>query len=196
MGPSLHMLGHSWRRRKWETCHCSPTMGTDLIFSAHVFLLKDEMCRFLEGHQANRLLQAVLQDLKTPQYLAGCKALGLILQLVTTPLWCLIEDKTIGIFQMNMHWPRIGVLSRCCHQWSEKFYDGATASLQVCGKWSRSGCFARDLAAWSHGWNHPSSLSSSNGQTMQKAVCRLFTYRQIWKPKSRSFWFSEEHAKT
>ena len=71
--------------------------------AAHVFLLKDEMCRFLEGHQANRLLQAVLQDLKTPQYLAGCKALGLISQLVTIPLWCLSEDKTIGIFEMNLH---------------------------------------------------------------------------------------------
>ena len=31
----------------------------------------------------------------------GCKALGLICKLITTPLWNLIEDQTINIIDMN-----------------------------------------------------------------------------------------------
>jgi len=35
----------------------------------------------------NQLLRAVLSDIQVPQYLAGCKALGLINKMVTGPLW-------------------------------------------------------------------------------------------------------------
>ena len=37
--------------------------------------------------QLNRLLQAVLSDLSSPKYIAGCKALGIIDKVITGPLW-------------------------------------------------------------------------------------------------------------
>ena len=59
------------------------------------------MILYLEGNNTNALLKAVLEDLKTPKFVAGFKALGLISCLITTPLWSMIEDKTINIVDMN-----------------------------------------------------------------------------------------------
>ena len=52
-----------------------------------VFFLKEEIKRFLDLESSNRLLAAVKHDINTPEYLAGCKALGLISELITVPLW-------------------------------------------------------------------------------------------------------------
>ena len=49
----------------------------------------------------NGLLQSVLKDLKTPFFIAGCKALGLISKIITTPLWKVIESKNISISMMS-----------------------------------------------------------------------------------------------
>ena len=46
----------------------------------------------------------VLHDLKEPFFVAGCKALGLICKVITTPLWNLIEDKSINIIDMNQRY--------------------------------------------------------------------------------------------
>ena len=43
-----------------------------------------------------------LYDLKQPYLVAGCKALGLVCKLVTTPFWTLIEKKTQHILDMNV----------------------------------------------------------------------------------------------
>ena len=67
-----------------------------------VFFLKEKMVSFLDQHGAdNRLTKAVAADLKVPELLAGCKALGLICRLVTQPLWSTLEDKSIHILDMN-----------------------------------------------------------------------------------------------
>ena len=73
-----------------------------------VYFLHEEMVNFLKNFSPlNRLLQAVLHDLQVPQYVAGAKALGLVGKLVTSPLWCLLEDKTVHILDMNQHYTRL-----------------------------------------------------------------------------------------
>ena len=59
------------------------------------------MSDFLQGYQNNMLLTAVFKDLNVPEYLAGCKALGLVSKLVTVPLWCQIEDSDTHIMDMD-----------------------------------------------------------------------------------------------
>jgi E1A/CREB-binding protein len=67
-----------------------------------VFFLHEQMKKFLIEYGAeNRLTKGVLADLQNPDLLAGCKALGLIGCLVTSPLWCVIEDKEYTIIDMN-----------------------------------------------------------------------------------------------
>ena len=49
----------------------------------------------------NQLLRAVLADVKVPEYLAGCKALGLVNKIVTGPLWRVMESQDATILNMN-----------------------------------------------------------------------------------------------
>jgi len=63
----------------------------------------------------NKLLKAVLADIKVPEFLAGCKALGLINKVVTGPLWRVIESKDVSILDMNTHYRR---LLDCLNEWS------------------------------------------------------------------------------
>ena len=63
-----------------------------------IYGLHEKMKEFLQDDQSN---QWVLFDLKQPFFIAGCKALGLICKLVTTPLWRLLERKH-HIFDMNL----------------------------------------------------------------------------------------------
>ena len=59
---------------------------------------------FLEAWGAvNQLLRAVIADLKVPQYIAGCRALGLVSKCVTGPLWRLLESPDVSILDMS-HW--------------------------------------------------------------------------------------------
>ena len=68
-----------------------------------MFFLHEQMISFLESCGAeNKLLKTVLFDLKVKEYLAGVKALGLISKFITCPLWCILEDKSISIVDMNM----------------------------------------------------------------------------------------------
>ena len=55
-----------------------------------------------KSSNSNGLLQSVLSDLKTPFFISGCKALGLISKYITTPLWRVIEDTDVSISQMNL----------------------------------------------------------------------------------------------
>ena len=43
-----------------------------------VFYLSEHIQSYLEGGATNKLLKAVLHDIKLPEYLAGAKALGLV----------------------------------------------------------------------------------------------------------------------
>ena len=65
------------------------------------------MCQFLEGNSSNNLLKSVLHDIKVPDFVAGVKALGLVSRLVTGPLWCLLEDKTVHVLDMNENYLRL-----------------------------------------------------------------------------------------
>ncbi|MES9902781.1 MAG: hypothetical protein ABW168_08870, partial [Sedimenticola sp.] len=62
----------------------------NILFSnaGHVYFLKDQMKDFLtKTGSMNGLLSSVLKDLQEPYFIGGCKALGLISKLITTPLW-------------------------------------------------------------------------------------------------------------
>ena len=51
----------------------------------------------------NQLLRAVLSDIEVPEYLAGCRALGLVNKVVTGPLWRVLEAPDISILDMNYY---------------------------------------------------------------------------------------------
>ena len=63
----------------------------------------------------NQLLRAVLSDIQVPEYLSGCKALGLINKIVTGPLWRVLESSDVSILDMN---DRYQTLKLCCDKWS------------------------------------------------------------------------------
>ena len=48
----------------------------------------------------NQLLRVVNQDIEVPEYVAGCKALGLVNKIVTGPLWRVLESD-VSILDMN-----------------------------------------------------------------------------------------------
>jgi len=76
----------------------------------------------------NKLLKAVLADIKVPEFLAGCKALGLINKVVTGPLWRVIESKDISILDMNTHYRR---LLDCVNEWSVDASDVVSGEVTL-----------------------------------------------------------------
>ncbi|WAQ99780.1 hypothetical protein MAR_024153 [Mya arenaria] len=72
--------------------------------SAAVFFLHEHIKQFLEDNQSNNHLKSVLHDLNIPEYLASVKAFGLISRLITAPLWSLLEDKIVHVYDMKEHY--------------------------------------------------------------------------------------------
>ena len=73
--------------------------------AAGVHNLKDYMIEYIEsvhGHQANRLLQAVLHYQSV--YISGCRALGLVDKAVTGPLWRKLEESNISVLDMSTYY--------------------------------------------------------------------------------------------
>ena len=71
---------------------------------AGIYYLQNHMVKFIEsvhGKNANRLLVSVLNDLKTPSLIAGCRALGLIDKIITGPLWRKLEESTTSVLKMG-----------------------------------------------------------------------------------------------
>ena len=69
-----------------------------------VYFLHREMISYLEKQnqqKLNRLLKAVLEDLKNPMTLAGCKAFGLIDKILMGPLWRILENNEIHMSEMG-----------------------------------------------------------------------------------------------
>ena len=66
----------------------------NIIFAsgARVYYLHNHIIDFLTNvwGTSNRLLKAVLEDISNSKYIAGCKALGIVDELITRPLWNLI----------------------------------------------------------------------------------------------------------
>ena len=57
---------------------------------------------FIEVWQTpNQLLRAVFADIQIPEYVARCKALGLINKVITGPLWQVLECNDVSILDMN-----------------------------------------------------------------------------------------------
>ena len=84
----------------------------NIIFydAAGVHYLRDHMIKFIQtvhGKEANRLLQAVLSDLRNPTNLAGCRALGLIDKVVTGPLWRKLVESSTSVLQMSSVYTRV-----------------------------------------------------------------------------------------
>lgn len=75
--------------------------------AARTFFLAEDIIKYLESGADNRLLKAVLYDMKVPHYLAGCKALGLISYLITMPLWSSIEDTSIHLLDIGQRYQEI-----------------------------------------------------------------------------------------
>ena len=62
--------------------------------AAGIYYLRHHLVKYLEEvhHTQNKLLQAVLRDLKHPLYLTGCRALGIVRKCITSPLWRILES--------------------------------------------------------------------------------------------------------
>ena len=82
------------------------------------------MKKFLEFNDSNRLLRSVKYDLDQPEYVTGCKALGLIAHLITIPLWCTIEDKMLHVLDSSSYYEElIEYLQECCEN-TQEFVSG------------------------------------------------------------------------
>ena len=68
----------------------------NVIFAngARIFYLHTHIVDFLQNvwGTPNRLLKAVLEDASNTNYIAGCKALGIIDKVITRPLWRILES--------------------------------------------------------------------------------------------------------
>ena len=80
------------------------------------------------GQQANRLLQAVLDNLKEPVYVSGCKALGLTNKIVTGPLWRKLEESNISVLDMGIYYTEMKARFDSWSADSHTFAEG-TASI-------------------------------------------------------------------
>ena len=64
-----------------------------LFYDAGVlYYISDLIKSFKDVWQTpNQLLRAVYSDIQVPEFLAGCRALGLVNKIVTGPFWCVLE---------------------------------------------------------------------------------------------------------
>ena len=86
-----------------------------------LYFLSDKMTDFLTSYgTSNQLLKAVLHDLTVTEYIAGVKALALVYKFVTCPLWHLLEDKSIYIFDMNQRYLQL-----------TKFFEDASKNVNL-----------------------------------------------------------------
>ena len=65
--------------------------------AAGVYYLHDYMIKFI-GKNANRLLESVLKDLKTPALIAGTR-----INIITGPLWRKLEESSISVLEMGSY---------------------------------------------------------------------------------------------
>jgi hypothetical protein len=103
----------------------------NILFSnaASVYFLHEHMLSYLQNVGAeNRLLKSVLFDLNVLEYVAGLKALGLISKLITSPLWCILEDRTVSMADMNAKYLELVTFLQDVSDNTESFMAG---ELQV-----------------------------------------------------------------
>ena len=89
-----------------------------------MFFLYEQIQEYLKGDVSNNLLKSISHDIQVPEYLAGCKALGLISYFITTPLWVMIEDKDIHILDSARYYEEITQFIDQCVNDTEDFIAG------------------------------------------------------------------------
>ena len=93
----------------------------NIIFydGAGVYYMRTHFEKYLVEHHngpLNGLLRAVLNDLRVPKHIAGCKALGIIDKLVTGPFWRKLESSTVSILDLSDIYSKMKQLFDC---WGE-----------------------------------------------------------------------------
>lgn len=101
-GPFMTCIKEYLKELNMQSLPLTPFKGNRFNIVFHnawvVYFFHNKMKEFLEDHLSNNW---VLYDLKISFFIAGCKALGLVCKLITTPLWHLIERKDLHIMDMN-----------------------------------------------------------------------------------------------
>ena len=97
---------------------------------ARVYYLRDQISDFLQNvwGTPNRLLKAVLEDILIDNYMAGCKALGIIDKLITGPLWRLLELEETHILDIPEQYKKLqNFLTEC----TESIHDVRSERREV-----------------------------------------------------------------
>ncbi|XP_014675073.1 PREDICTED: uncharacterized protein LOC106815155, partial [Priapulus caudatus] len=79
-----------------------------------LYHLIKELNEFFTNHKENKLLQAVGADLGVPAFVSGCRALGIVEKLITSPLWRKISVVD-HIYDMNQAYQQLKV---CLEKWT------------------------------------------------------------------------------
>ncbi|WAR14697.1 hypothetical protein MAR_004802 [Mya arenaria] len=100
--------------------------------AASVYFLHEHMLR-----AENRLLKSILFDLEVHEYVAGLKALGLISKMVTSPLWCILEDRNVSMVDMNAKYLELVTFLQDAANNTEQFMNG---DLQIFNEHVKRDC--------------------------------------------------------
>ena len=92
--------------------------------AANIFFMREKILEYLNGDNSNRLLRFVKFDMETPEYVAGCKALGLVSYFITTLLWCLVEDMNVHIMDLPPYCREMITYIDECIEKTETFIEG------------------------------------------------------------------------
>lgn len=127
-GSFLEFLRPTLKEQGFRSLPIQPFRGNrfNILFqnAASTFYLAEHIEQYLEGAASNKLLKAVLFDIKIPEYQAGCKALGLVSFLVTVPLWASIEDSTIHVLDIGTRYQEVIHFLMIASNRSQEFISG------------------------------------------------------------------------
>ena len=75
------------------------------VDGAAIYYHREHIAQFLETlPESNKLLLCIKDSIESPICLAALRALGIIAVLITQPLWQVIEQKDVHIFDLNPQW--------------------------------------------------------------------------------------------
>ena len=90
--------------------------------AAGVYNLRLHMMHYLTTSHGslNLLLQSILSDLKVPQYVAACRALGIVDKIITGPLWRYLKSSTTSVLSVSDIYTR---MNEKFTKWGENVED-------------------------------------------------------------------------
>ena len=75
------------------------------VDGAAIYYHREHIAQFLETlPESNKLLLCIKDSIDSPICLAALRALGIIAVLITQPLWQVVEQKDVHIFDLNPQW--------------------------------------------------------------------------------------------